>query len=1331
MSQPQPQPQPAATPIASIRLQHPEQFDFKSPDNWPKWKKRFQQFRVASGLSASPETQQVSTLLYCLGEEAESVLESTNITTENRNNYARVVEKFDEFFAVRKNVIFERARFNRRNQLDGETAEKYITELYSLVEGCNYGDLKEEMLRDRLVVGIRDQALSEKLQLDPALTLEKAKTAIRQKEAVREQHQQLKGDSRGEKSPLEEVLEEIQRSGREDQALEEVLEEVKRSWWKNQRKPRYSQGGVSGKPMKYSGGSVCTRCGRTAHNKGERCPATHVACFKCGKKGHYGTQCFSKRGTASANQVSMDSAFLDTVGSREKSVWTATVSVQDKKVIFKLDTGAEVTAISEDTFKKLPRVALRHPAKKLFGPTHQALHVIGEFSARLCTERKSHQEDIYVVRGLKNNLLGLPAITGLNLVKQLCETSAEQSIKDRFPKVFNGLGTMGEEYTIKLQEGAKPHALYTPRNVPLPLRDKVKDELARMESLGVISKVSEPTPWCAGMVVVPKKSGKVRICVDLKPLNKSVLREPHPIPKVDDTLAQLTGATLFSKLDANSGFWQIPLAEESRPLTTFITPFGRYCFNKLPFGISSAPELFQKRMSQILEGLPGVLCLIDDIIIFGKTQAEHDERLIATLKRLQTSRVTLNSEKCEFNKTSIKFLGHLIDPEGIRADPDKTSAICQMPAPQSLTDLRRFMGMVNQLGKFSPNIAELGQPLRELMSTKKTWIWGSAQEKAFNELKVELTKPTILTLYDHQVPTKVSADASSYGLGAVLLQQKGGLWKPVAYASRAMSETERHYAQIEKEALAVVWSCEKFSDYILGRSFVIETDHKPLVPLLNTKCINALPPRVLRFRLRLDRFEYVVSHVPGKELYTADTLSRAPPRDGTMPSHLEEITEAFVKEVTIPSLPAGTTTLANYRQAQQQDRESSLLIQYCQSGWPAKQTAVQLSLRPYWKVRSYLTVCDNLLLFKNRIVVPQPLRRETMEKIHAGHQGVERCCWRARMSVWWPGVTHHLTQMVQQCKTCAKEAKQRKEPMIPTALPDYPWQIVGTDLCEINGVHYIVTVDYFSRYPEVMKMTSTTSAAVINALKAVFSRHGLPEVLRSDNGPQYASQEFAQFADSYNFKHITSSPLYPQSNGQAERTVQTVKGLLKSEDPYMALLSYRATPLPWCGLSPAELSMGRKVRTTVPQITKLLTPDWPFVQEFRKKNRDFKDKQKMNYDVRHRVHQQSEIPDGSAVWIQSEREPARPGQVVSPAETPRSYRVQAPTGELRRNRCQLNVVPPREELHESDEPITDTYLAPEPANVPEPTSVPSSTPVPSRIMTRTQTGTVINPPNRL
>ena len=472
------------------------------------------------------------------------------------------------------------------------------------------------------------------------------------------------------------------------------------------------------------------------------------------------------------------------------------------------------------------------------------------------------------------------------------------------------------------------------------------------------------------------------------------------------------------------------------------------------------------------------------------------------------------------------------------------------------------MGAVNQLGKFSPNVAELSAPLRKLLSTKNAWLWGPEQETSFRHLISELTTPTILTFYNPSAPTKISADASSYGPGAVLLQASNSTWHPVAYASRAMTATESHYTQIEKEALALTWACDKFSCYILGKHVVLETDHKPLVPILSYKHLDNLPPRVLRFRLRLMRFDYDVVHVPGKYLYTADMLSRSP-RSGVLYTSSE-------------------TRLNTYRQGQADDAIVSKVITYCQSGWPHKHQ-ISDELRPYWAIRGKLSLYDHLLLYGNRIVVPPKLRSETLAKIHQGHQGIQRCHLRIMSSIWWPGVSQAVETYVKHCSHCQKRYVPPREPLISSTLPSRPWNRVAADLFEFNNTHYLAVVDYFSRYPEVCQLQSTTSASIIKALKSIFARHGIPSVLFSDNGPQFNSTAFKEFSSLYHFQHTTSSPRYPQSNGLVERTVKTVKALLTdTSNPHLALLSYRATPLPWCNISPAELLFGRKIATDLP-----------------------------------------------------------------------------------------------------------------------------------------------------
>ena len=445
---------------ANVSLKPPGRFDFKRPDAWPKWKRRFQQYLTATGLDKEEDARKISTLLYCLGEESEDVLTSTNITEADRKKYDSVVEKFDSFFNVRRNVIYERARFNRRDQLEGESAEQYITCLYSLIETCEYGTFKEEMLRDRLVVGIRDAAMSQKLQMDAELTLEKAKKAIRQKEAVYEQQRELQGDGSA-KDPI-------------------VVEEVRHTRWRGQK----TKGGSSYRPQPKRGGTrgsqPCMRCGKTRHPTPDKCPALSATCRKCNRKGHYASQCLSKTvvattqeveagsveeaslGTVTPTQqveaVSVEEAFLGTVTSSKDKVWSVNIRLQGKEIVFKMDTGAEVTVISEKEYRTLERTKLEKPSRVLYRPVRQPLEVLGQFSERLTYGEHSHSEDIFVVHDLHNNLLGLTAITGLHLIQRVNAThQGSADILKRFPKVFTGLGTLGGDYTIRLKMHIRLH----------------------------------------------------------------------------------------------------------------------------------------------------------------------------------------------------------------------------------------------------------------------------------------------------------------------------------------------------------------------------------------------------------------------------------------------------------------------------------------------------------------------------------------------------------------------------------------------------------------------------------------------------------------------------------------------------------------------------------------------------------------------------------------------------------------------------------------------------------------------------------------------------------
>ena len=1232
---------------ATFQVAAPEPFNFSRPEEWTKWIRRFERFRKASGLDAKEDEAQVNTLIYSMGDDADEILRSFALSDADKKKYAPVVAQFEAHFVKRRNIIFERARFNMRRQEEGEPVDAFITGLYALAEHCGYGDLHDEMIRDRIVVGIRNAQLSEKLQLDSELTLEKAVTQVRQSEAIKQQQPLLRGGSTKQDTPVGAV-------------------QAKR---KSQRMYQSSGRQNSGATQKQPGSNQgCTRCGKIPAHDRQQCPAKDAVCRKCNKKGHFQAVCRStvKVGRVlSQDEQNLDDVFMGAVeklGEKAANPWIIPLQLNGKPVEFCIDTGAEVTVISEQTYENVGCPPLLQADRTLRGPDTRLLLVSGQFTATLKQGDRDIQEKVYVVKGLTKPLLGRPAIEGLSLVQcvaALCEK--ELNPVEQFPHLFQGLGKLQGDYTIKLQEDAKPFAISTPRRVAIPLLKPVKQELQRMEELGVIAKVKEPTNWCAGMVVVPKANGKVRICVDLTRLNQSVCRERHMMPAVDQTLAQLAGAKLFTKLDANSGFWQIPLSPESALLTTFMTPFGRFCFHRLPFGITSAPEHFQRRMSETLSGLTGVVCLIDDVLVYGKTREEHDERLHKVLLRLQNAGVTLNREKCHFAQSRVNFLGHVIDAMGIQPDPDKVVAIQKVQTPVNVGDVRRFLGMANQLSKFSPNLADMTQPLRELLVKGNQWMWGEPQQKAFSQIKEALTTSPVLALFDPNLDTVVSADASSYGLGAVLLQkQQSGELKPVAYISRSMTPTEQRYAQIEKEALAFTWACERLSDYLIGMKFHIHTDHKPLVPLFSSKCLEELPVRVQRFRLRMMRYQFTISHVPGKDLTIADTLSRTP---STVPTSadqlLQEEANAFVS-VVVQSLPATEQRLLQIKQLQTEDEACQTITKYCQSGWPEKQK-VDAGVKPYYPIAAELSVENGLLMRGCRIVIPPSLRKEMLARIHTGHQGIVKCRERGRQSVWWPGMSRELEELVKNCPECCKAQKQRAQPLTPSELPDLPWQKVATDLFEWKQRMYLIVVDYYSRYVEIACLNGVTAEQVIVHTKSIFARHGIPEVVISDNGPQYTSEAYAKFAKDYQFHHITSSPYFPQSNGEVERAVGTVKNLLKkSDDPYLALLAYRATPLQ-NGYSPSELLMCRKLRTTVPSTHSQRVPKVPDSVTLREKDKHLKIRQKQNFDSHHGVRELPPLAQGDTVWV-----PDRESEGTTQEEVaPHSYEVTTADGTYR------------------------------------------------------------------
>lgn len=971
-----------------------------------------------------------------------------------------------------------------------------------------------------------------------------------------------------------------------------------------------------------------------------------------------------------------DEYFLGTVTqerAQDKSPWTVTLKVNSTPVKFKIDCGADVSVMTRSQYNKLAtRPKLREDRSTLRGVGGK-LRSDGVFSTTVSLKDHQYNFDIHVVPESENNLLSRSVSQMMDLI--------ELKIGEVSEDVFGECGKLNTEpVKIQLREGATPYHVRVARRIPLPLMSSVTKELQRMENAEVIQKITEPTDWCSPLVVTRKKTGGVRLCVDLRVLNKAVLRERYMIPTIEDVKVKLAGGHVFTSLDAASGYYQIPLDQDSQKLTTFMTPQGRYCFRRLPFGITSASELFQRKMGDLFDGLEGVAVYQDDIIVTGSSLEEHDERLNEVLNIIKQAGLKLNKAKCSFRRESLEFLGHTFTKDGVKADMQKVAAIKNMAPPTNVKELRRILGMVNFLGCYVPQLATIIQPLNELLHKDAVWAWDTTQAKAFSTIKEMLSKSPVLHYFDPSLPVVVAADASSYGLGAVLYQVKDSTKHPVAYASRTLLPSEQRYAQIEKELLASVWACEKFQRYLIGlESFTLLTDHKPLVTFINHRDLDQVPVRCQRLLMRLMRFAPKAEYISGEKLYVADTLSRHPvDQPSSNDEMLDNQVNCHVEEV-ISMWPASDDRLDEIRNATKNDEILTGVANYTLHGWPKYVSDVPEVYKQYHSVRAHLSIANGLVLYDNRIVVPRALQPEMLQKIHAGHMGIAKCRERAGSSVWWQGIGRDISNMVDSCQFCQQNRPtQRKQPLITTDLPGGPWERIAADMCSHKSQEYLVVTDYYSRYLEVVHMKTTTSHAVVMSMKNLFARWGVPYEMVSDNGPQFRSREFQIFAEEYGFNHVTSSPHQPHANGAAEKAVHIAKSILKQEDPFKALMAYRSTPIAATGYSPSQLIMGRVIRTTLPTLPRNLEPAWPDQEKVKDNDDRAKSSYRYYYNRRYSTKPLPPVSAGDNVLVRTNKDSdwSKTGTVVQPDGVPstRSENIQLSDGNtLRRDRQDIKL----------------------------------------------------------
>ena len=737
------------------------------------------------------------------------------------------------------------------------------------------------------------------------------------------------------------------------------------------------------------------------------------------------------------------------------------------------------------------------------------------------------------------------------------------------------------EASLHLKPGATPKFLKA-RSVPFAMKEAIEAELDRLERAGVVEKVTH-SKWAAPVVPVPKGDGRLRLCGDYKvTINPALEVDQYPLPKPDDLFATLAGGKRFTKIDLTQAYQQMALDNRSRKLVIINTHKGLYQYTRLPFGVASAPAIFQKTMDTVLQGLPKVICYLDDILVTGSTEEEHLANVERVLERLQRYGIRAKRAKCAFMSSSVEYLGHRVDATGLHTTKSKVEAVQEAPQPSSVPELRSFLGLVHYYGKFMPNLATLLNPLNLLLKDGAEWVWTEECSQAVKEAKQLLSSAPVLAHYDPALPIKMAGDASAYGIGAVISHvYSDGSERPISFASRTLSPSEQNYSQIEKEALSLIYGIKKFHAYLYGRRFTLVTDHKPLLTVLGPK--KGIPPmaaaRLQRWALLLSAYDYAIEFKPTQQHGNADGLSRLPLGDRQPPSTCA----AFVVG-QIQALPVTSECLET---ATRQDPVLSRVHQYTRSGWPS---STPDELKPYRDRQEELTTQGDALLWGNRVIIPLKLRSRIQEELHRDHPGITRMKALARSYLWWPGLDKSLERCVQECLACqAMRNVPAAAPLHPWLWPTKPWERIHIDFAgPFLGRMFLVVVDAHSKWPEVIQMSSTTSTNTIDVLRRLFAAYGLPRQLVSDNGPQFSAEEFAIFCKMNGVKHIRSAPYHPASNGQAERFVQTFKRAMKagadnqlpiSRTLSNFLLTYRRTPHATTGEAPCQLFMGRRLRT--------------------------------------------------------------------------------------------------------------------------------------------------------
>lgn len=1281
--------------MATNEFEPPEQFVFddenvSTAESWTAWKRRYELFLFAKEAHGKPDQVKIGMLLTCMGREAVRRFDNIDWKAgEDKTKYDHVLKKWDELLDPEDKEIMARFQFWNKKWPE----EKGFSEIYNELK-CHEPKCKflepQNMLRDKILFTHPVSAVQRRLLREQKLTLEKTVQICTLFEQTAKEVKLLKGLKSSDTDP------------HTDQDVDAVR--------------KFSKGAKgAGRRFEPAANPKCKYCGKR-HKYGS-CPAYGKECYCCGQRNHFANQCTVKpkisdsskeanrqKGRKQNHRVNELQTTDDSESSEEdidmlvetvqlqvdsiRNTWYEVIRVQGLEISMKVDSGGQCNTITKSVFEKLRYSGkIENSSMVLRSYSGAEIPHCGKVQLWFRSGKTVVLADCYVVTGSRTPILGLRTSLDLRIISHgsnarncpkaepkvqvqrnldtVEQTVTKEYLQREWSDLFEGLGKFPGEHKIRLKSDTVP-TVKCPFNVPQKLQAKFKLKLQSMVNNGVIEPVDYPTQWVHRLAIAEKKSGELRLCINPEDMNPYVEREHFKLPTFDDILPHLNGKKIYSVFDQKDAFWHVKLDDESTELCTFATPgCGRFKFLRLPFGLSSASEVLQKKTYQIFGDIPDVYVIADDILIASSSMEEHGKTIQLVLERARKNGVKFNLSKIKLNQSSVIYMGNKLDRGTVKLDPEKVSAVMNMRIPEKKEDIQKLVGLLNFLDRFIPDKAEHVSPLCDLMKTNVPFIWEHQQQQAFETIVHILASEPVLRMFNPAEQIVIQCDASKNGLGACLMQGN----QPIRYASRALNDTEQRYAQIEKELLAIVFAAEKFHHYIYGNDVLVQSDHKPLQTIVK-KSIHKATPRIQLMLMRLWRYKLEVKYVPGSKLYIADTLSRAVDQSKKAPT-AEQVDEDNVFRVhgVTEDFHATAERLKIMREETAKDHKLQKLMGYVQNGWPRYKGTVDPDLQVYWQVRDEIFVEHGLLfLGGGRLIVPKSQWKHCLKLSHEGHLGIEKCTKRLQKSLYWPRMAEHVKDYVSNCKVCAKHAKsQAKVPLKNHDIPNLPWYKVGADIFEFQKQNYLLIVDYYSKYPEVIGLgKSKTAQSVIRVCESVFARHGIPSEFFSDNMP-FASREFKEFATEWGMKLTTSSPRYPQSNGQSERCIGTIKNLLKKaledkKDIYVALLQYRNTPISNGKYSPAELLFSRSLNDKLPTSPKLLKPK---IAEDAKDDLTFRQwTQKRFYD-RKAMPERNAFSAGDRVRVKEEI--WQPAKILS-SSGPRSYRIEKDDGTvLRRN----------------------------------------------------------------